>query len=182
FYYVCFENGTSSYSECETPNLFNDEIQDCDDVFNFEYSNISKFPKYVSHLLLSSMRPDATYSGGVTFKGTGLDFKSDAAVIKGAIALLKEKNPNTKVLVSVGGFDYDNWDGLNASAVANFVRDFGLDGVDVDYEPSTADCKLVEEKMQCSTDSEYVNAIKALRVALPRPYILSNAVLHVGAF
>ncbi|KDD75127.1 hypothetical protein H632_c855p0 [Helicosporidium sp. ATCC 50920] len=246
FYYVCFENGTSSYSECETPNLFNDEIQDCDDVFNFECekapssgsssspgalpspdsssspgtlppptadaptsgseanhtfsyavyleskddpeasaaadSSISKLPKYVTHLLLSSLRPDTTYAGNVTFNGTGLEFSSDAKVIKDAIALLKEKNPNTKVLVSVGGALYNNWQALNAKAVADFVKDFGLDGVDINYEPKSSKCKLEEETVQCDTDSEYISIIGALRAALPRPYILANAAVSVGAY
>lgn len=52
---------------------------------------------------LSFMAPDATYSGGTTWAGTGIQFSSDAAVVKGAIALLKQRNPATKVLVAVGG-------------------------------------------------------------------------------
>lgn len=40
---------------------------------------------------------DATYSGGATWSGTGVQFSSDASVVKGAIALLKQKNPRTKV-------------------------------------------------------------------------------------
>ncbi len=41
--------------------------------------------------------PDTTYAGGVTFTGTGLDFNSDPKVVKDAIALLKQRNPKTKV-------------------------------------------------------------------------------------
>ncbi len=59
---------------------------------------------------------------------------SEPAVVKGAIALLKRHNPRTRVLVSVGGATYTAWDRLNATAIASFVRQFGLDGVDVDYE------------------------------------------------
>ncbi|KDD74379.1 hypothetical protein H632_c1356p0 [Helicosporidium sp. ATCC 50920] len=145
-------------------------------------STIAKFPEYVTHVLLSHMRPDSQYKGGVTFKGTGLRFRSDAAVVKDAIALLKKKNPHTKVLLSVGGFLYDSWDELNVPAIVEFVKAFGLDGVDLDYEPATADCNLIEEKMQCDTDDQYIGIIKALREALPRPYILANAVLYVGAY
>lgn len=59
---------------------------------------------------------------------------SEPGVVKGAIALLKRRNPRTRVLVSVGGATYNGWNRLNATAIAAFVRVFGLDGVDVDYE------------------------------------------------
>jgi chitinase len=57
-------------------------------------------------------------------------------VIKAAIARLKTRNPNTKVLVSVGGATYSNWKRLNVKAIRKFVKTFGLDGVDVDFEPT----------------------------------------------
>ena len=38
-------------------------------------------------------------AGGVTFAGTGVQFSSDAATIKQAVALLKSRNPQTKVLL-----------------------------------------------------------------------------------
>lgn len=43
------------------------------------------------------MLPDSNYPGGITLDGTGLQFSSEASVVKGAIALLKQRNPNTKV-------------------------------------------------------------------------------------
>ncbi|KDD73645.1 hypothetical protein H632_c1967p0, partial [Helicosporidium sp. ATCC 50920] len=128
------------------------------------------------------MRPDTTYAGNVTFNGTGLEFSSDADVIKGAIAMLKEKNPDTKVLVSVGGTLYKNWHALNAEAVAHFVKDFGLDGVVIDYEVVAPTCYVdVDGSMQCYENEEHLPAIEALREALPRPYILANAAMNVGA-
>ena len=42
---------------------------------------------------------------------------SDASVVKGAIALLKQRRPQTKVLISVGGATYPNWDKVRAGAV-----------------------------------------------------------------
>ena len=33
----------------------------------------------------------------MTFQGTGIQFNSDPEVVKGAIALLKQRNPRTKV-------------------------------------------------------------------------------------
>lgn len=69
----------------------------------------------------------------MTFSGTGIQFSSSADVVKGAIALLKQRNPRTKVLIAVGGATYTNWAGLNAAAIRRFVDEFGLDGVDIDY-------------------------------------------------
>jgi hypothetical protein len=39
-----------------------------------------------------------------------------------------------QVLVAVGGATFHGWAKMNAKAIANFVRTFGLDGVDIDYE------------------------------------------------
>ncbi|KDD72533.1 hypothetical protein H632_c3224p0, partial [Helicosporidium sp. ATCC 50920] len=88
----------------------------------------------------------------------------------------------TKVLVAVGGATYTNWNALNANAVANFVRTFGLDGVDIDFEPSSNSCSNVNGQMQCTTDAQYINIIRSLRQALPRPYTLSSAVWSTGAY
>lgn len=53
---------------------------------------------------------DTTYAGGVTWAGTGIQFSSDAAVVKGAIALLKQRNPRTKA--SADGVCVCGWVGL----------------------------------------------------------------------
>jgi chitinase len=66
-------------------------------------SKLANLPSYVNMVLLSFMQPDATYSGGVTWAGTGIQFSSDASVIKDSIALLKARNPSTKILIAVGG-------------------------------------------------------------------------------
>lgn len=39
-----------------------------------------------------------------------------------------------QVLVAVGGATYTNWARMNTGAIAKFVQEFGLDGVDIDYE------------------------------------------------
>ena len=65
-----------------------------------------------------------------------MQFSSNADVVKGAIATLKQRNPATKVLIAVGGATYTNWAGMNTAAIKRFVDDFGLDGVDIDYEVS----------------------------------------------
>jgi chitinase len=140
---------------------------------------LAKLPSYVNMVLLSFMQPDSSYSGGVTFAGTGIQFSSDASVVKDAIALLKARNPGTKVLVAVGGATYNNWGAINVNAIASFVSAFGLDGVDIDYEkmPEAGSCPAA-----CSTDAELTNVITKMRAALPRPAVITAAPFSVGAY
>jgi hypothetical protein len=46
-----------------------------------------------------------------------LSCSADPGVIKGAIALLKQRNPATKVLIAVGGATYPNWGQVGPSGV-----------------------------------------------------------------
>lgn len=128
------------------------------------------------------MRPETTYNGGMTFEGTGIDFSSSPTVVRDSIALLKQRNPGVKVLIAVGGATYTNFKQMNAAGIAKFVEEFGLDGVDLDYEPSSASCAISSNDISCQTDQEYIDSVNALRAALPRPLILSNAPWSVGAY
>lgn len=146
-------------------------------------SKIANLPPYVTQVLLSFFRPDSTYPGGVTFAGTGLDFSSPAQVVKDSIALLKAKNPSTRVLLSVGGASYGNsWTNLNAAAAANFVQTFGLDGIDIDFEPAGAGCQNNNGTVSCATDELYISVVRQLRFALPSNKLLTAAVMNVGAY
>lgn len=145
-------------------------------------SALANLPPYFTHVILSFMSPDATYSGGLTWAGTGLQFSSDPSVVKGAIALLKSRNPGTKVLVAVGGATYTNFKSVNGAAIGKFVSDFGLDGVDLDYEPTNANCVVRNGLVSCDTDAEYIAAVNSLRTALPRPLVLSTAPWSIGAY
>lgn len=42
--------------------------------------------------------------------------------------------PPPQVLIAVGGATYTNWARMNTASIAKFVQEFGLDGVDIDYE------------------------------------------------
>src|SRR5579883_426299 len=97
-------------------------------------TTLGNLPGYVNVVNLAFMKPDATYrKGSLNYAGTGLEFNyATGAVLQQAIAYLHQQHPGTKVLVSVGGADYTNWQGLNVQAIADFVTDFGLDGVDID--------------------------------------------------
>jgi hypothetical protein len=132
-------------------------------------------------VLLSFIQPDTSYAGGLTFEGTGLQFSSEPQVIKDAIAALRGKG--VKVLLAVGGATYHNWAGLNATGVAAFVNEFGLDGIDIDFEPSDPACAPgADGSIVCGSDELYISVTRQLRDALPRPATITSATWSVGAY
>jgi chitinase len=145
-------------------------------------TGLANLPSYINAVLISFMRPDCTYQGKLSLGGTGLDFSSDGSVVKASITALKAKNPNTKVLVAVGGATYTNFGSTNVQAIARFVQDFGLDGVDIDFEPSNPGCTASGGQVSCQSDQQYINVVNSLRNALPRPYILTTAGWSIGAY
>lgn len=146
-------------------------------------TELANFPPYVTQVAISFLKPDSSYQGGMTWDGTGLLFRASPEVIKQAIALLKGRNPNTKVLLSVGGATYFNWNQLNANSAALFVNEFGLDGIDVDFEPRNADCQQNPDgKISCATDNLFIEAVSSLKAALPNGKYLSASLYSVGAY
>lgn len=144
---------------------------------------LAHLPAYVNTVNLAFMEPNAQYAAGSTsLGGTGLSFPYDGPTLRDAIAALHQRQPQTRVLVSVGGATYPNWSSFNPSAVAAFVRDFGLDGVDLDYEPSNPACSSNGSTVSCPSDGEYVGVVNAMRAALPRPKWVSIAAWSVGAY
>ncbi|MEU0148832.1 hypothetical protein ABZ119_23130 [Streptomyces sp. NPDC006288] len=144
---------------------------------------LAKSPSYVGTIVLSFMQPDAQYTrGSYSFDGTGLQFSCDGAVLRDAVSLLRQRNPGVEVLVGIGGATYQNWPGLNVSAIADFVSDFGLDGVEVCWEPTDPRCKRSGSGMECATDAESISIVKALSKGLPAGSTLSVVVAHVGAY
>lgn len=152
-------------------------------------NRLVNLPPYVTQVFLSFMKPDVTYTGGVTFQGTGLQFPGDdmAPVIKQSISILKQRNPGTKVLVAVGGYSYTGWARLNTAGIKAFVDEFGLDGVDIDYEPSSPNCQRtgcsgsVCTGVSCTTDFQFQQVVTAFRQAMPDKF-LSVAAFSVGAY
>ncbi len=150
-------------------------------------NQLINLPPYVTQVFLSFMSPDTRYKGGVTFAGTGLQFSSDASVIKQSIITLKQRNPGTKVLVAVGGATYHGWSQLNAVGIRAFVEEFNLDGVDIDYEPASPNCQRTGcsgstcTGVSCSTDQQFQEVVTALRQAMPDKFI-SVAGFSVGAY
>jgi chitinase len=148
-------------------------------------TDLAKLPSYVNVVNLAFMQPDTTYQkNSFNLAGTGLQFNyANGQVLKQAVAALHQSNPNTKVMVSVGGSSYTNWAGLNARAIADFVVDYGLDGVDIDFEPSSPGCALGSDNlMHCQTDNAFISYVQALRTLLPSPYWITIAGWSVGAY
>jgi chitinase len=145
---------------------------------------LAHLPSYVNVVNLAFMQPDTTYAAGsLVLRGTTyLDVPYDGPTLKDAITALHQASPNTKVMVSVGGATLYNWGSFHPEAVAAFVSDFGLDGVDLDYEPATPNCTSAGGAVTCPSDAEYIRIVNAMRAALPRPKILSTAAWSVGAY
>jgi chitinase len=84
---------------------------------------------YVNVVILSFAQPDCSYTpGSLSLQGTGLQFSSDGPTVKAAVAALKAAQPNTRVLLAVGGATYTNFAAMNTVCIKNIVDDFGLDG------------------------------------------------------
>lgn len=151
-------------------------------------TELAQLPAAYSVVNLSFMKTDASYqSGQKTFAGTGLQFNYSPEVLKQAITTLKKRNPNTKVLVAVGGAGTAGKNKINVKDIAAFVRDFDLDGVDLDIEenPKSINCTFSQSgDVNCNTDQKYIDAISELRDELPREqgYIISLAGFSTGAY
>ncbi len=148
-----------------------------------EQLQLANIAPYVHVVIVSFMKPDASYNkGSYDLTGTGLQFTAPGKVVKDAIILLKRRNPKTKVLLAVGGLTYTNFAQLNSTAIANVVKDFGFDGVDIDYEPTNAQCSILNGKVSCTSDAEFRRVVSQIRHALPKPYLLTVAAWSIGAY
>jgi len=146
--------------------------------------DLAKTPAYVNVVIVSFAQPDCTYTkGSLNFQGTGLSFSSEGAVVRDAIATLKQNKPGTRVMLAVGGATYTNFKGMNVQCIKDLVTDFGFDGVDLDYEPAAACTKSAGQAPICPTDAESVDVTTKLRNAFPKgQYLLSTASFHVGCY
>lgn len=144
---------------------------------------LANIAPYVNKVIVSFIQPDASYiKGSYNFTGTGLQFAADGKVVKDAIALLKKRNGNTKVLVAVGGQSYTNFAQINPQIIANIVEDFGFDGVDVDYESNNVKCSSSNGQVSCTSDAEFRRVVRQIRQVLPKPYLVTAAVWSIGAY
>jgi chitinase len=151
---------------------------------------LAQLPAYVNVVNVAFMRPDASYAAG-SFKlaGTGVEpaywaVADSGQIFHDAIAELHRRNPETQVMISVGGATYFNWTAFDPVAIAAFAGDMGFDGVDLDYEPGDASvhCTQSVGKVTCLSDKPFVDLVTRMRAALPRPKLLSIAAWSVGAY
>ena len=133
-------------------------------------------------MALSFAKPDLNYAGGLDLAGTGLEYRPSGTVIRDAIALLKARNPATRVLVALGGSTYTGWDKLAPAAIGRLVRDLGADGVDIDFEPPSPACSPQAGTVRCASDALILDVVRRLRAELPRPFVISLAGWSVGAY
>ncbi|PTQ08625.1 hypothetical protein CLG96_15525 [Sphingomonas oleivorans] len=140
-------------------------------------------PAYVNLVALSFVRPDLVYRGDLDLSGTGLSYQFSGAVLRDAIALLKRRNPGTRVILSVGALESWRWARFDERALALLVRQIGADGVDMDYEPAMPGCAAgAGGRIGCAVDGNWISYVRRIRAMLPRPYIVSVAGWSVGAY
>lgn len=146
-------------------------------------TRLAGLPAYVNVVVLAFARPDVGYRGGLDLTGTGLQVPFSGAVLRDAAARLRERNPGTRVLLSVGGATYHNWRDFDPQGVARLVRDLGLDGVDLDYEPEQPGCRRMPDRSQrCASDHTWRDLVSRMRAALPRPALLAVPGWSVAAY
>lgn len=146
-------------------------------------TTLAALPSYMNMVALAFVRPDATYRGRLDLSGTGLQYGFPGTVLRDAIALLKRRQPGTRVLLAVGGANYANWGALNLDALARLVRDLGADGVDLDFEPEAPGCTLRPPgTVRCRSDAAWQDLVGRFRAAFPRPLLLTVPGWSIGAY
>jgi hypothetical protein len=134
------------------------------DIYNA--SNFAKVPGVYTHVMVAFAQPNFTWGGMAanSWSGTGINFNATPADIKEVIRILHILKK--RVVLAVGGATYTSWSALAAEAgstgsptkgaLTQFMRDMGIDGLDVDFEVTGADSATV---------SQYASAIQAMREA-----------------
>ncbi|MBP2293694.1 glycosyl hydrolase family 18 protein [Azospirillum rugosum] len=146
-------------------------------------TTLASLPSYMNMVALSFVRPDAVYWGRLDLSKTGLQYGFPGTVLRDAVALLKRRQPGTRVLLAVGGANYNNWDALDLDAIVRLVRDLGVDGVDLDFEPESPGCALRPPgRMRCLSDGAWQDLVGRFRAAFPRPLLLTVPGWSIGAY
>ncbi|WPK23389.1 hypothetical protein PUMCH_000627 [Australozyma saopauloensis] len=136
----------------------------------------------INHVFYAFLKPDIK-TGNVKLTDEWADTQMSVGGAAGAIAalmLLKSRNPELKVIASIGGW------GTNAefqevtantekrsnfvNSTIDLVRRFGFDGVDIDWEfpaNTTEAHQLVELLKLLRTTLSYINEALTLSVAVP---------------
>lgn len=146
-------------------------------------TTIARLPGYLDVVILAFARPDLRYNGDLDLGPTGLEYRIAGTVLRDGVALLRRRNPAVRVLLGLGGSAYGGWRRLNLDAAVALVRDLGLDGVDLDYEPSNPGCVPTREgRIACVSTADWEAIAGAARIVLPRPMVITASVWSVGAY
>ncbi len=144
-------------------------------------SRLRNMPEEVTHIFLSFIKPNMRYTkGSFDIKGVGIEVPYDGIVLKETVDHLKTKG--IKVILSIGGETYWGTDeayDIDYVAVADFVRDFGFDGIDWDYEPNGG-FQTIGEPINVD---RFITMIRESRKLLPREegFLIACAPAGCGA-
>ena len=134
---------------------------------NLDLTNINN---KINIVFLSFINPNCSYiKGSNTFSGTGLDFSSNFSTVKESIQILKTRG--VIVMLSVGGATYHFNDSFNPKPIIDFANDLGVDGIDIDWEPTTG----------ASEANQLGSIINKIRINY-QSGLLSMAAFSVGAY
>jgi len=149
-------------------------------------TQLALLPKTLDVVVIFAARPDLSFDG-TNLASTGLQLPFNAQFLAQAIAALKLRNPNVKVLVSVGGSAYaGGWSNFQPTALLALITAIGADGVDLDYEPQAPNCAPVKidnvATIKCASDAVWTKIVQRTRAVLPRPYLIGVDGWSVGAY
>ncbi|MGL5682497.1 MAG: glycosyl hydrolase family 18 protein [Marinifilaceae bacterium] len=148
---------------------------------NTEGSRLRNIPEEVTHIFLSFVKPNMRYQkGSLDIKQVGIEVPYDGEILKETVTILKDKG--IKVILSIGGETYWGTDeayDINHQQIADFVRDFGFDGIDWDYEPNGGFQTIGEPK----NVERFIDMIRSSRALLPQSegFLIACAPAGCGA-
>jgi chitinase len=156
---------------------------------NFAFANLNE----EGEVLVGDEEVDLKMDFGTDLGGSAADANGHF----GQFRQMKMKNPNLKVLISIGGWSWStNFSNVAADPVkrdkfaasaAEFVSKYGLDGVDIDWEYPVEGGNNITHR--AADNENYVMLLKATRKALNKQgeadgktYLLSIAARAAGRF
>jgi hypothetical protein len=134
-------------------------------------------------LTVGLVKVNCTYEKGSLLAPPLYSGSSPATGVRDAIKLLKARQPNTRVLMDVGGELEREYAALNTQCIKDLVDDLGLDGIVAGKYSLAPNCRALDGKVTCDTDESTVRAVTKLREALPKgQYLLGWIAAGAGAF
>lgn len=142
---------------------------------------LRNIPEEVTYVFLSFVKPNMRYKkGSFDLTSTGLQCDNNGKVLKETVDILKSRGIG--IILSIGGETYwgsDEAYDINHQQIADFVRDFGFEGIDWDYEPNGSFATIGEP----INVQRFISMIEESRKLLPKEegFIIACAPSGVGA-